>query len=190
VWLEAGMALGVNPDRTILVHFGDQDEPSDVHGLDYIGFDGSPRTRDRLEERLTNVGCDVARGSSDRLSSGQADIDAALQLQGALTAPAPPAKEADPPDAPANLSASAWELLREAVNDKHGSIIASRSLSGLAVATNGRNFILDSSPRTEARWEAAVRELDQLGLIRDLGHKGELFNVTEKGYEIVDRFAK
>jgi predicted nucleotide-binding protein len=80
VWIEAGMALGVNPDRTILLRFGDHDQPSDIHGLDYIPFDGSEEARERLKLRLTTVGCSVVVRTPDWLRAGDVSFSRAAAL--------------------------------------------------------------------------------------------------------------
>jgi len=42
-------------------------------------------------------------------------------------------------------------------------------------------------PRSEAKWEGALRRLRELELIEPLGFKGQVFRVTDKGYESADR---
>jgi hypothetical protein len=83
------MALGVNPTRTILVRFGGHDEPSDIHGLDYILFDGSKESRERLKTRLGVVKCAVVVRSGDWLRAGEGGFAKALER----TALRPPADE-------------------------------------------------------------------------------------------------
>jgi hypothetical protein len=84
------------------------------------------------------------------------------------------------------LSDDAWSLLREAAKDKSGSILRVRTMGGLSVQTNGRNFVESRSPKTEARWESVVRELADEGLIQDRGYKNEVFGVTHKGYAAIE----
>jgi hypothetical protein len=92
-----------------------------------------------------------------------------------------------PSDAPM-LSDGAWALLREAAQDKHGTILRTRTFSGLSVSTNGREFVEDRlNPKVEARWESVVRELVDGALIQDRGYKGEVFAVTDKGYAAAER---
>jgi hypothetical protein len=88
---------------------------------------------------------------------------------------------------PPVLSDDAWALLREAAKDTHGTIVRTRTMSGLSLSTNGREFVEDrQNPRAEARWESVVRELAEEGLIQDRGYKNEVFAVTQKGYDAVD----
>jgi predicted nucleotide-binding protein len=70
VLFEAGMAFAVNPDRTLLVRFGEHGEVSDVEGLNYISFDGSSPTRQALRTRLETAGCAVHALGTDWLSAG------------------------------------------------------------------------------------------------------------------------
>jgi hypothetical protein len=88
---------------------------------------------------------------------------------------------------PPMLSDPAWALLREAAKDKNGTILRLRTMGGLSVQTNGRNFVEDREPRTEARWESVVRELSENGLIQDRGYKNEVFAVTDKGYAAAEQ---
>lgn len=85
------------------------------------------------------------------------------------------------------LSGGAWALLREAAKDRNGTILRTRTMSGLSVGTNGREFVEDRrNPKVEARWELVVRELADVGLIQDRGHKNEVFAVTHEGFAAVE----
>ena len=90
------------------------------------------------------------------------------------------ASEADP-----RLSAEAEELLLASSEDEGGIVMCSRTLRGLAVSTNNRCFS-ERSPRSEARWKAAVEELVALGLLEPRGERGEVFGLTDAGYEAAD----
>lgn len=48
------------------------------------------------------------------------------------------------------------------------------------------NLNLDS-PRKIATWKSTLRKLEDLGLIRDEGYKGQLFNLTENGWKAFDQ---
>jgi TIR domain len=90
-----------------------------------------------------------------------------------------------PPAAP-RLSPAAKELLIEAAADKHGIVMRTRSNAGVAVHTNGKQFITRGDPRSEAQWEGAVQELEGVALVQDQGHKGEVYRITHEGYRIAD----
>ncbi len=42
-----------------------------------------------------------------------------------------------------------------------------RTAGGLQIITNGKDFVEPNNPRSEAKWENAVRELVGMGLIED-----------------------
>lgn len=77
-------------------------------------------------------------------------------------------------------------LLLEASHDPHGVILFVRSLGGAAMQTNGKNFIASSERREVAKWEHALEDLKSKGLVVERGHKGEMFELSNKGYEIAD----
>lgn len=87
------------------------------------------------------------------------------------------------------LGIEAIELLHEAIKDTTGTIMMLRHMTGTVLQTNGRQFITDNSARTVAKWKAALDELRTTGCIEDRGHKGEVFAVTNRGYDIADQLA-
>lgn len=84
------------------------------------------------------------------------------------------------------LSNEAKILLKEASMDNHGTIIHVSYLGGTDIQTNGKNLITKQDPRHVAKWEAALQELLTANLIVARGHKGEIFEVSNKGYQIAD----
>ena len=63
-----------------------------------------------------------------------------------------------------DISDTARELLLAAVADSVGQIMCIRYYGGMEISTGGRNFIDDNSPRTAARWEGVIDELNKLDL--------------------------
>ena len=87
------------------------------------------------------------------------------------------------------ISKDALILLIYAASDNSGQIIMSRTLSGLSVYGGKYNFIRgERNAREEARWSAAVEELEDNNLIADRGYKHEIFEVTNDGYQTADKF--
>lgn len=78
-------------------------------------------------------------------------------------------------------------LLIYAANDLTGQIIMLRTLCGLSVNAGKWNFV-DSAggAREEARWSAAVEELENYSLISACSYKREIFKVTNNGYKVAD----
>ena len=76
VLFEAGMAMGRNPDRTILVELGSLRPFSDVAGLHVIRMDNSSQRRQEFAQRLESAGCPVNLDGIDWHTAG--DFDDAL----------------------------------------------------------------------------------------------------------------
>lgn len=70
VIFEAGMALGLFPDRTVIVELGHLRPMSDTVGRHVIRMDDSLGKRQELAQRLESAGCAVNRMGTDWLSSG------------------------------------------------------------------------------------------------------------------------
>ena len=88
------------------------------------------------------------------------------------------------------LSSESTDLLVEATADRNGTIGMAATMHGLFLQTNGKDFVKPDNARSEAKGRAAIRELIQLGLIEDRGHKGEVFRVTAEGYRVADEIVK
>lgn len=91
------------------------------------------------------------------------------------------------PELPA-LTDEAKLLLLEAAGDGRGEVFRLLTHQGLIVHTLHKQFVDTGNPRSEAKWEAVIKELVRNGLIEDRGTKGEIFAVTHAAYELADRF--
>jgi predicted nucleotide-binding protein len=69
VLFEAGMALGLHPNRTILVELGQLRPFSDVYGRHVVRLSGSEKPLRDLARRLEHAGCEVDTGGDDWLDS-------------------------------------------------------------------------------------------------------------------------
>jgi len=74
VLFEAGMAMGRDAKRTVLVEVGKLRPFSDVAGRHALRFDGSPAKRHELANRLVTAGCAVQTNGTDWLSKGNFDL--------------------------------------------------------------------------------------------------------------------
>jgi hypothetical protein len=90
------------------------------------------------------------------------------------------------PDPLASLSAEAKLLLKEAASDPAGIVMFVHYGAGVDLQTNGKNLITDQSRRAVAVWESALQELLDDGLLVERGQKGEVFEVTKKGYDVAE----
>ncbi|WP_431796404.1 TIR domain-containing protein [Microbacterium enclense] len=70
VLFEAGMAIGRNPDRTILVELGELRPFTDVAGRHTVRISNAPEMRKRLADRLRTAGCEVDDSGARWLSAG------------------------------------------------------------------------------------------------------------------------
>ena len=73
------------------------------------------------------------------------------------------------------LGTEARALLLEAAADAQGLVFKDEDSDGLTIQTNGKQFVETGNPRSAARWMAAIRELEALGLLEDKGHTGAAF---------------
>ncbi len=90
------------------------------------------------------------------------------------------------PDIPP-LMDEAKTLLKEASMDRNG-IIMKLPFRGITlIKTNGKTMPQDDSPREMAKWTAAFEELIDNGLVKERGLKGEVFEVTNYGYEVAEK---
>lgn len=84
VLFEAGMAMGRNPDRTIIIEFGKIKQFSDIHGRHTIRLDNTAEKRIALKSRLNTAGCAVDNIGSDWLTSGDLNPPPAVDQNGPL----------------------------------------------------------------------------------------------------------
>lgn len=85
-----------------------------------------------------------------------------------------------------DLTNEAKVLLKEASRDRNGSILHLRYMGGTDIQTNGKNLIDSNERREVARWEAALQELVAKELVVERGHKGEVFEISNLGYQVAD----
>jgi hypothetical protein len=67
VLVEAGMALGLQRERTVLIEIGDLRPISDLAGLNTVHFDGTVTSLHKIAQRLRGAGCAVDTSGTDWL---------------------------------------------------------------------------------------------------------------------------
>jgi hypothetical protein len=88
-----------------------------------------------------------------------------------------------------DLSPEARVLLKEASQDRGATIILAKYIGGTSIQTNGKNLVPSNERREVAKWEQALEDLKAEDLVVDRGHKGEVFEITNLGYQVADMIA-
>ena len=83
------------------------------------------------------------------------------------------------------LSKEAIEIIEAASQSENGTIIRPRSIGDRTVQAGGKIFGPDS-PRDFAKYDAALDELTKKILVKALGPKGEVYELTSKGWQVAD----
>ena len=84
------------------------------------------------------------------------------------------------------LSEEARHLLAESSQNSRGRILQDDDSDGYELSTGEVNLITDQSPRGVATWKAALQELIDFGLVKDMGYEGRMFEVTKNGFDVAD----
>ena len=85
----------------------------------------------------------------------------------------------------ADLSDEAKAILKKAVAIDSTKVYI-HLFNGETISVNNSEMIPDQSPRTIAHWVGDLEDLQRRRFIRDIGHKGEAFEVTREGYRAAD----
>jgi hypothetical protein len=87
------------------------------------------------------------------------------------------------------LSSEARALLVTAASGD-GMVLYTRSSSGYNTQAGGKVLNEPHNPRSEATWEQAAKDLAAYGLLTPRGYKGEVYQVSAKGYDVADVLRK
>ena len=80
------------------------------------------------------------------------------------------------------LSDDAKELLVAATKSSAREILKAAASGGLTIQANGKSFTERGNAKSEARWEQALEDLLDYGLVTDPRGKGQVFEVTHRGF--------
>ena len=87
----------------------------------------------------------------------------------------------------AGLSDEAKALLLEAAREGgDGTVIDEPLLNYHYIHASREQMIPNQEPRTVARWKGGLKQLERYGYIEGIGYEGEVFEVTQEGYEAAD----
>jgi len=88
------------------------------------------------------------------------------------------------------LSEEARRLLAGAAEDPAGLVLFERYGTSVDLHTNGESLLTRKDDhRLMAQWESALQELVDAGLLVAQGERGEVFEITRRGYEAAERIA-
>jgi hypothetical protein len=93
-------------------------------------------------------------------------------------------------DLPEDLTVKEHEILYAAVNDPEEQISYRRSNGNELLAANGKSFLEFGGRRSRAAWVAALRALEQRGLIEPATADGSAYHVTDAGFKESDRLGR
>jgi hypothetical protein len=86
------------------------------------------------------------------------------------------------------LSKEAKTLIKEASLDPSGLVLYERYGAGVDLHTNGVSLLTGKEDHhAMASWESALEELIKDGLLAPRGEHGEVFEITNKGYDVAKR---
>lgn len=85
-----------------------------------------------------------------------------------------------------SLSEAAKDLLKEAATDKTGIVMLRNTLSSRSFQAGSKTFGKEDA-REFAKYESALEELMLNGYIKERGHKGEIFELTSKGWSLSEK---
>ena len=140
----------------------------------YETYDSLSEFRDKLSRQLATTMIRLFPGRTpDALAIGRDAADGQLRDRSQSTEP--------------ELSLHAQRLLKSASVEGH--FMRLDVSGGVVIQVNGKVFNTPADARDAARWDAAIKELEQLGLIEGANYKREYFQVTHAGYERADRIA-
>jgi hypothetical protein len=87
----------------------------------------------------------------------------------------------------AALSNEAKILLKESALDPSGLVLFERYGASVDLHTNDKSLLTSKDRRALALWESALQELVKGDLLVARGDRGEVFEITKKGYDAAER---
>lgn len=84
-----------------------------------------------------------------------------------------------------SLSKEAKEILLAASSDDRGNIMKISTTSDRTIQA-GKNTFGSEDQKSFVKYEAALEQLVENSFVKELGHKGEVFEITHKGWELAE----
>lgn len=176
VLFEAGLAMGRDSERTIMVEIGDLRPFSDISGRHIVRLDESSEKQHDLASRLEAAGCAVNRDGMDWLGTGRFDFVATVVLTNAgESAPSIGVAQTKAVE----LSKEARHLLTNATGNEEGLITIFVTTNGLDIGAGNKNFHVPRG-RDQSIWEEALTELEENDLVKRRSERA--WTVTRQGW--------
>lgn len=84
------------------------------------------------------------------------------------------------------LSTPSVDLLMRAAASQGGRVIVAKTLSEFYLQVGAEKLFSENTPRSRAQAEASLKELVAAGLVETRGSRGDVFAVTQAGFEYAD----
>lgn len=178
VLFEAGLAMGRDSERTIMVEVGDLRPFSDISGRHIVRLDESSEKRHDLASRLEAAGCAVNRDGTDWLGAGRFDSVTAVEEE----LPEPRGTYLAPSDAAA-------DMLHRACAIPQGEIRRWQDARGKWHIAVGLHEFDMGDARAAARSTCALEDLigaNMVGTHEVIKDVEWVHKVTERGFRWID----
>ena len=185
VLFEAGMSMGRNPERTILVELGTLRPFTDIAGIHVIRLDNTSQRRQELAQRLRSAGCPVNLDGVHWHTAGDFEASVGPSVQGSSDSSVTLERQSSS-DERQQLPEDAKTLLVAATKNNHGLIYKLDLSHGTTFEAGDESFGELGDRRAEAKWKQALRDLLDWGLVEDPTGEGNTFEVTQTGFEVAD----
>ena len=189
VLFEAGMAMGLSENRTVLVEVGLLRPLTNLAGRYVIRLNNSTERRQELAQRLRAAGCPVNTYGTDWHNVG--DFDAAVQGRGSPqtlnSQPLIPNSMTVTSQGSQKMQRNFWLRPRKDVGWDRG-VITKNLNHGRNIYTNTRQKLGGTSGPSVYRemGKEAIRELIVPGYVEDPDGKDSYFQVTHLGFQLVE----
>jgi hypothetical protein len=185
VLFEAGMAMGRDVRRTVLVQVGTLRPFSDVGGRHILRLNNNSARRQDLAERLKTAGCDVDLTGRDWHTAGSFELNEAKQsVSNSIenpTAQNPKITVSNPAEVVPGLTVAEAEIIQ--ATPDHGWIYLMRSAGhGQFVNAGKGDFFRETDASHQAKYVDALESLLAKNLIRSEGK--DAFRLTGRGFDI------
>ncbi len=180
VLFEAGMAMGRDVRRTVLVQVGTLRPFSDVGGRHILRLNNSSARRQDLADRLKAAGCDVDLSGRDWHSTGSFEVKETATI---IHAPVenPKANVSNSTAFDPEITAAEADILAATTDDGWIYIMRSDSYGQIVSAGEG-NFFSEKDASVQAKYLDAIESLRIKKLIRSEGH--DAYKLTGRGFEL------